>query len=166
MINRVIKIILVLFVFSVHLYSQSSSYSITLPYACGFEDSAEVLNWTLNAGANGPKCNDQWMIGNTDCYEGYKSLYISCDSGYTTNYGAEPNMTIAYRTIEIPSSFDPTKSSYSIDISFDYKCTGKDKVSMLKFWFLPLTVLGDESALKSSDRSYDLPFELSFHFHQ
>ena len=160
MIKQIIKIILVPFIFSLHLYSQSTS-SITLPYSCGFEDSLEVLNWKLNVGANGSKCRDQWMIGNTDNHEGYNSLYISCDSGYTTNYGAEPNMTIAYRTIEIPSSFDPTKRSYSVDISFDYKCTGKDRVAMLKFWFLPLSILGDESVLKSSHRSNDLPFELT-----
>jgi hypothetical protein len=134
--------------------------AISLPFLCGFEDSLEIANWTLNAGSDGVNCLDKWMIGNTDYNEGYNSLYISCDSGMTTNYGARPNLSIAYRTIEIPSSLGGSR--YSVDISFDYKCVGRDKVSMLKFWFLPIAVIGGESSLQaSSSRLADIPYCLA-----
>ena len=49
-----------------------SAQVITLPYECGFEDSVEVADlWHLNAGANGPNCQDQWMVGNLDKNGGY-----------------------------------------------------------------------------------------------
>ena len=50
---------------------------ISVPYFCGFEDSLEISNWVLNAGADGVNCQDQWMVGNLDYNEGYNSLYIS-----------------------------------------------------------------------------------------
>ena len=134
--------------------------AISLPFLCGFEDSLEIANWTLNAGSDGVNCLDKWMIGNTDYNEGYNSMYITCDSGMTTNYGARPNLSIAYRIVEIPSSLGSNR--YSVDVSFDYKCIGRDKVSMLKFWFLPISVLGGESSLQaSSSRLADLPYCLS-----
>ena len=74
---------------------------ISLPYECGFEDAAEIDNWKLNAGTKGPLCNDQWMVGNLDNNGGFNSMYISCDTGKTTTYGAKPNVVIAYRTLEV-----------------------------------------------------------------
>ena len=69
-----------------------SAQSITLPFECGFEDSLEVAPWKLNHGPNAPRCQDQWMIGNLDFNGGLKSMYISCDTGKTTTYGASPNV--------------------------------------------------------------------------
>ena len=77
--------------------------SITLPFECGFEDSLEVAPWSLNYGPNGSKCQDQWMIGNLDFNGGLHSMYISCDTGKTTYYGASPNVVVAYRSFRIDS---------------------------------------------------------------
>ena len=99
--KSIFKIFLLLFVFSTHLYSQSSPYEISLPYSCGFEDSLENQKWVINAGSEGPLCTDQWMIGNLDYVEGYNSLYISCDTGKTMTYGAKANYVMAYRPIVI-----------------------------------------------------------------
>jgi len=124
----VVVIVFLLFIGKVN------SQNISIPFSCGFEDSTEVKNWVINAGPDGQSCHDQWMIGNLEYNEGYKSMYISCDSGRTTNYGAKPNVVIAYRPIIVPSSLDPNKSYYSVDISFDYKCVGRDKFSVLNFY--------------------------------
>ena len=79
-----------------------NSQNISIPFSCGFEDSLEINNWVINSGADGIRCKDQWMIGNVDYNEGYNSMYVSCDSGRTTNYGASPNVVVAYRPIVVP----------------------------------------------------------------
>ncbi len=159
---RKIAVLLILSIFYLVLPAQQlQQHQISIPFACGFEDSTEITYWNINAGTDGPKCLDQWMIGNLEYNEGYNSMYISCDTGKTTNYGAKPNMVIAYRTIEIPSSLDPTKTTYSVDVSFDWKCLGEDRLSMLKFYFLPANFLTSESDLSSSATSASLPSRLS-----
>jgi hypothetical protein len=158
--NYISKIVVLSFlsIFSAVIFAQQ----ISIPFACGFEDSLEIKNnWNINAGPDGLNCTDKWMVGNLDYNEGYNSLYISCDSGNTTNYGAKTNMVVAYRSVEISSALDPSKSNYSLDISFDWKCLGEDKISMLKFYFLPANILSSESELASSSRSADLPTRLS-----
>ena len=73
-----------------------NSYDITLPFACGFEDTlVENHNWIIKAGVNAEKCGDQWMIGNLDYREGYNSLYLSSDTGKTMTFGVKPNCVIA-----------------------------------------------------------------------
>ena len=129
-----------------------NAQQISVPYECGFEDSVEVGNWILNAGANGPKCQDQWMIGNLDNNGGFNSMYISCDTGKTTTYGAKPNVVIAYRTVEVNSS-----DTVIVDCSFDWKCVGTKGISELKFYMLPGNFLGSESDLASSHTSATLP---------
>ena len=129
-----------------------NAQQISVPYECGFEDSAEVGNWILNAGANGVKCQDQWMVGNLDNNGGFNSMYISCDTGKTTTYGAKPNVVIAYRTVEVNSS-----NSVIVDCSFDWKCVGAKGISELKFYMLPENFLGSESELVSSHTSATLP---------
>ncbi len=138
----------------------SVAQSISIPYSCGFEDSVEISSWHLNSGADGENCLDQWMVGNLDCNEGYNSLYVSCDSGVTNSYGAKPNMVIAYRAVEIPSTLDTLKQTYSVNVSFDWKCLGEAQRSVLKFYFLPETVIA-EGDLKSNSHSDSLPSKLA-----
>lgn len=127
---------------------------ISIPFSCGFEDTTEIKKyWKINAGVDGKNCLDKWMIGNLDYNEGYNSMYISCDSGQTTNYGAKPNVVIAYRPIVIPSSLDPSKTSYSVDISFDYKCVGREKFSELKFYLLPSDFVSEADLLSAANTS-------------
>ena len=63
-------LLFVLFGVYAFLYAQQ----ISMPYECGFEDTVEINNWKLNSGTNGSKCNDQWMVGNCDNYEGFKNF--------------------------------------------------------------------------------------------
>ena len=137
-----------------------NSQNISIPFSCGFEDSLEINNWVINSGADGIRCKDQWMIGNLDYNEGYNSMYVSCDSGRTTNYGASPNVVVAYRPIVVPSSIDPTKTSYSVDISFDYKCMGDEKITMLNFYLLPASFIS-EAELISVANNATLPLKLN-----
>ena len=129
-----------------------NAQQISVPYECGFEDAAEVGNWKLNAGPNGSKCQDQWMVGNLDNNGGFNSMYISCDTGKTTTYGAKPNVVIAYRKIETNSS-----NSVVVDCSFDWKCVGAKGISELKFYMLPANFFASESELASTHTSATLP---------
>ena len=104
--------------------------SITLPFECGFEDSLEVAPWSLNYGPNGSKCQDQWMIGNLDFNGGLHSMYISCDTGKTTYYGASPNVVVAYRSFRIDSI---PGGKCGVDVSFDWKCSGEIGSTTLGF---------------------------------
>ena len=76
--NYISKIVVLSFlsIFSAVIFAQQ----ISIPFACGFEDSLEIKNnWNINAGPDGLNCTDKWMVGNLDYNEGYNSLYISCD---------------------------------------------------------------------------------------
>jgi hypothetical protein len=78
----------------------------------------------LNAGTDGPNCNDQWMIGELEHNDGKQSLYISCDSGLTSTYGSKKNLVVAYRVFEF-------SERVTADITFDYKLYGEENTSML-----------------------------------
>ena len=108
----------------------AQSNSITLPFECGFEDSLEITHWKLNHGPNASKCQDQWMVGNLDFNGGLKSMYISCDTGKTTHYGASPNVIVAYRSFKIDSI---PGGKCGVDVSFDWKCAGEIGSTTLGF---------------------------------
>ena len=59
----------------VTIFAQTSapSYSVQLPYSCGFKKSEDLSQWVFNAGPDGVNCTDQWMVGNCDNYEGFKN---------------------------------------------------------------------------------------------
>ena len=143
MIKHILKILFVLLICSVRLYSQSSPYEISLPYSCGFEDSLENQNWVINAGSEGPLCADQWMIGNLDYVEGYNSLYISCDTGKTMTYGAKPNCVMAYRPIYIPKPDSITTDRCKVNVSFEWKGGSARDVSVLNYYLVPDYVIKD-----------------------
>ena len=148
------KFVLLLFLFCCISNVLFAQY-ITLPYECGFEDATEIGEWKLNAGQNGSKCRDQWMVGNLDMSGGFNSLYISGDNGQTITYGTSPNAVIAYRPVEVPVSGN--NSTYVVDCSFDWKCVGEQGVSVLKFYFLPSAFFSSESEIASSYNSATLP---------
>ena len=120
----------ILFFFSFSIFNLLFSQNITLPFECGFEDSIEVSKWHLNYGPNAPKCQDQWMVGNLDFNGGLKSMYISCDTGKTTYYGAKPNVIVAYRSFKLDSV---PGGKCGVDVSFDWKCAGEVGSTTLGF---------------------------------
>ncbi|MDR0811419.1 MAG: fibronectin type III domain-containing protein, partial [Paludibacter sp.] len=103
---------------------------INIPYSCGFEDSVEVSKWTLNAGAQGALCTEQWLVSNAARSEGRNGLYISND-GFSAKYGKAANIVVAYREFSVPVS------APNYDISFDWKNSGAAGVSDLYVYFLP-----------------------------
>ena len=119
--------VLFLMFVGINVFSQTQNSVIQLPYYCGFEDSIENANWIINSDIEDAKCQDQWVIGNLDYTEGYQSMYISCDTGKTITYGANPNYVITYRPILI------TDSIKDINISFYWRGMGRNDVSNLKF---------------------------------
>lgn len=90
--------------------------AITVPWQCGFEDAAENAQWVCNK--NTQNANDQWKIGTATYSEGHQSLYISTNNGSSAQYGASPNVVIAYRTIRFP------QKAGKYNISFDWKSIG------------------------------------------
>ncbi len=120
------------------------AYCQTNSYQYGFEEGdVDSLNWVLNAGERGEFCNDRWMIGNVEHSEGYQSLYISCDSGRTSNYGVKPNVVVAYRILELEDGH--------YDVSFDWKVWGEENVSELYVCALPDNYKVDDEGLLSND---------------
>ena len=116
----ILSIVFILSFITTFSQNSQSSYVVTLPYYCGFEDSLSWSQWQLNVGSDGENCQDQWMVNNCDSYEGYRSLYISADTGQTISYGAKPNYVIAYRPFEIIDTVSLT-SRLRINISFFWK---------------------------------------------
>ena len=111
----------------------SQAQEIPLPFLCSFEDSAEISQWHLNVGSNGPLCQDQWNISNLEFNEGLQSLHITCDTGRTSSYGSKPNVVVAYRTFKVPDITDGNKCG--LDIAFDWKCNGSVGRTALNFYF-------------------------------
>lgn len=131
---------------------------ITAPYECDFEDSLEISRWVLNAGTDGNKCQDQWMMGSLDYHGGRNSLYISCDTGQTTTYSYKPNVVVAYKKIRVPDLTADTKCG--LDISFDWKCMGDIGRTGLHFYFLPTNRIQPRQ-LNSLHKTGALPSALS-----
>ena len=139
-----------------------AQYEISLPYECGFEDAEDIENWVLNAGEEGPLCEDQWIIGSLDARIDYNSLYISCDDGQTITYGVmKPNYVMAYRPFVVAKG-DLDATYCSVSISFDWK-GGGDEGSLLNCYLLPFDFIEDgdkDSLFSNSDRAI-LPVELN-----
>lgn len=159
--NRKFYWLICLFTFFFFRVNFVFAQDISFPFECGFEDLIEVSEWQLNVGAEGPMCQDQWMIGSLDFNGGYNSLYISCDEGRTTNYGAKPNYVIAYRTVKVPKGVTAGGKA-SVDIAFDWKCMGSAGKTSLNFYYqaanrLPLTKLLSNSKSGTLPRDFSKP---------
>lgn len=123
--------------------------NISIPYFGGFEDSAEIAEWSMNVGPAAGQCKDQWIVGNIDCSEGSNALSISCDGGSRATFGSDRNLIIAYRKIKVDTAI-------TVNLSFDLKCEGIEDVALLNFYFLPAGAIRDLSVLNSLN-SADLP---------
>lgn len=142
----------------VTIFAQTSapSYSVQLPYSCGFEKSEDLSQWVFNAGPDGVNCTDQWMVGNCDNYEGYQSLYITSDTGQNVNYGYKPNYVMAYRPFQITDTV-ASSPRFRVNISFAWKGMGVRNYTYTRFYFVPANKF--ENILNSSSSSSRLPKE-------
>lgn len=157
--NRKLCWFVVLFAILFFRANMLFAQEISFPFECGFEDSIEVSEWHLNVGADAVNCNEQWMVGGLDFNGGYNSLYISCDEGRTTNYGAKPNYVIAYRTVKVPKGVIAGGKT-TVDIAFDWKCMGNAGKTSLNFYYQAANRL-PVSKLLSNSKSGTLPREFS-----
>lgn len=169
------KYILCIFVFLFVAYNFSvmsqnqnlQDINISLPYLCGFEDTLENAKWKINAGPDGVNCRESWTWGNRECSEGFNSLYVLSDTSVLTELKAErvkPQLAITYRPFIIPSSLNPSKSYYNVDVSFEWKgsldATEENPYGSLNAYLLPETYIS-ESELLSSSLGSDLPAKLT-----
>lgn len=115
--RRVCRVVVVAVMSVISFADIYSQEEISVPYICGFEDSVENSNWILNSSRGMKQSLDRWMVGNLDCYEGHNSLYISCDGGRNIQFGAEPDVVVAYRAFRFT-----VNGSY--DVSFNWKGNG------------------------------------------
>ena len=115
--------------------SIASAQAVSLPYQMSFEeaDTIELQNkWTLNPGADGPLCRDQWIVGRSEHSAGRQALYIS-NNGADAWFDSVPCVQYAYMDIQLPAST-------RCDISFDWKCigaTGTTPASLYVGWNTP-----------------------------
>lgn len=128
--------------------SWAVAQDISIPFFCGFEDSVELSQWTLNPQTSDAK--DQWCVGTATHSEGRKSLYISNDSAQSAKHGVDNNIVMAYRTIKFPR-----KGKYNI--SFDWKNLGGiDDRARLYVWVGPKMMLTRDFYRDSRGTSYGL----------
>lgn len=88
-------------------------------YQCDFEDADERNRWVLNTGNQGPRCENQWYIGEAGNHapDAQYGLFVSDDGKHAT-YSAEKTMfVVSYRELTIPAG--------EYDIFFDWRCQGK-----------------------------------------
>lgn len=162
-------VLVALFVISSSLLvsQNAQDINISLPYFCGFEDTLEVNKWKINAGPDGGNCREYWEWGNRECSEGFSSLYVLCDTSLLTENRAErvkPQLVFAYRPFMIPSSLNPGKGYYNVDVSFDWKGSLDSReegpYGSLNVYLLPEDYIS-EADLVSSSISSDLPRRLN-----
>ena len=130
MIKKMKRYILLLVAFFVFGFVHSQNDSI-ITYQCDFEDLNEHDAWQRNAGANGPKCANQWYFGKPGSNGGDYGLFVSND-GKSNNYEASGVTVVSYR------SFDNLKAG-EYELSFDWRAAGwQDSISdidgLYVFW--------------------------------
>lgn len=87
----------------------SAQQPISIPYMHSFEktggEAAENNEWHMDnpIPVTPNDKHDAWYIDGATFSEGLSSLYISCDSGRTANYGQNQSVVVAYRKMTIPS---------------------------------------------------------------
>lgn len=164
----ILNIFILLFAtFNLVVSQNVQDINISLPYSCGFEDSLEVSKWKINAGPDGPNCREYWEWGTRECSEGFNSLYVLCDTSLLTQIRAErvnPQLVFSYRPFIIPSSLNPSKTYYNVDISFEWKGSVDSReegpYGSLNVYLLPEDYIS-EADLVSSSTSSDLPRKLN-----
>ncbi len=138
------KKILLLLLFVHCVSSIVHCQTLKIPYQFGFEEGdPEINNWELNVGKRGKYCADQWVVGNLEFNEGYRSLYISSDKGLSVKYSMHPNVVVVSRTLELPTG--------NYDISFDWKSGGYATISDLFVCLLPEGYSISGEVLESND---------------
>ena len=138
------KKILLLLLFVHCVSSIVHCQTLKIPYQFGFEEGdPEINNWELNVGKRGKYCADQWVVGNLEFNEGYRSLYISSDKGLSAKYSMHPNVVVVSRTLELPTG--------NYDISFDWKSGGYATISDLFVCLLPEGYSISGEVLESND---------------
>ncbi len=100
----------------------------TIPYICGFEESAENNQWIL---INGTQTN-KWYIGTASNNGGENGLYVSNDNGTSNVYdNGVISYVYAYRTVNFPANSDYI-------VSFDWKANGEsDYYDYIRAWIVP-----------------------------
>ena len=129
--------------------SWAVAQDISIPFFCGFEDSVELSQWTLNPKTSNAK--DQWCVGTATHSEGRQSLYISNDSAQSAKHGVANNIILAYRTLKFP------EKAAKYNISFDWKnMGGTDDRARLYVWIGPKVMLQSGFYIDKKGNSYGL----------
>lgn len=140
-------ICLILF-FSLSVLSQTA---ISLPYFCGFEETAENSNWILNTGPNGATATNKWYISTAVADMGKQSLYISSNGGIDPVYsGTQSRAVVAYREMNLGAG--------SYDLSFSWRAAGDVNARLYALW-MPANITTNTSVTIPPEwLGYALPF--------
>lgn len=98
-----------------------------IPYACGFENSDENLNWGENSTSYEP---NHWKIGTATAHEGQHSAYISIDNGSSVSIDSSnySGYTHFYRDFVFSPDFPEH------ELTFDFKATNANLPATLKIY--------------------------------
>ncbi|MBO6081270.1 MAG: fibronectin type III domain-containing protein [Bacteroidales bacterium] len=98
-----------------------------IPYACGFENPDENLNWGESSTSSEP---NRWKIGTAAAHEGQYSVYISSDNGSTVSIDSSnyASYTFLYRDFV----FSPEYPEH--ELTFDLKVTNANLPASLKIY--------------------------------
>ncbi|MCQ2337415.1 MAG: hypothetical protein MJ001_00590, partial [Paludibacteraceae bacterium] len=93
----------------------------TIPYICGFEDSAEASQWQFSQGNNA----NNFVVGtvSTAVHAGTQSMYVSADNGETNAYTGTSSRNYAYRTIHFDAK--------GYQIEYYWRCAGGEGTTII-----------------------------------
>lgn len=116
-------------------------------YQCDFENPADVAQWQLNVGAQGPQCINHWYVGeegNFSINEG-KGLYIAPvrDTTKATYDGQSLPMSVM---CYVPITLQP--GNYNLE--FDWRCQGSNNTGFVVAW----VEAGNRYIQSSNSRNY------------
>lgn len=128
---------------------KAQTVNVTLPYTMSFEDdeSAELVNWHINPGAQASQCKDYWYRGAALHSDGRRGMYIvSEDSVFMPMFGDQMNVQFIYRDFVLPIG--------DYNISFDYIVQGGQDAALYAgycmFGATPTVVANKVEAIASS----------------
>jgi hypothetical protein len=122
---------------------RTTTRRFSVPFVCGFEDTAQNRQWVLENGEN----HNRWHIGTATHNGGTHSLYVTNDNGVSNSYTVDAADALDYAYVDITL---PTPGDYGY--SFDWKCEGESQSDFLRAALVPLS----ESLTASTIMPYGL----------
>ena len=129
------KVLLIVLMLAVYCVLQAQNTH--LPYFNGFENPSDTVGWTFKVR---PKTSG-FEVGSAVHCLGYKSMYISPDTGRTATYIVTSSgyVSVAYTSFTLPAG--------DYTLAFDYQCGGDGTNQNMMVGFVPSSTAVNAAAL-------------------